>query len=163
MTTLSRGLRLHLLLTDLGFLAYWLATACAWLPSSLLFKDYHDPLMVAWNVSFAPLDLLASVFGLAAVALAGRGARAWPQFALVSLVLTACAGLMAIAFWTLRRDFDATWWLPNLYLLLWPLGYLPALLRGQDAAGDAHPQAGATGRSRPGPLSSLYACFCERT
>jgi hypothetical protein len=157
MTTLSRGLRLHLLLTDLGFLAYWTATAFAWLPSSLLFKDYHDPMMVAWNVSFAPLDLLASVFGLVAVAGAARGLRAWPRFALVSLVLTACAGLMAIAFWTLRRDFDPTWWLPNLYLLLWPLRYLPALLRGQDATGIARPPLAS-----PSRLSSLGACLCGR-
>jgi hypothetical protein len=28
---------------------------------------------------------------------------------------------MALAFWALRRDFDFTWWLPNAFLLLYPL------------------------------------------
>jgi hypothetical protein len=45
---------------------------------------------------------------------------------LVSLVLTTASGLMAIAFWTLRGDFSLAWWIPNLYLLLFPI---PAIVR----------------------------------
>jgi Family of unknown function (DUF5360) len=34
---------------------------------------------------------------------------------------------MALAFWTIRRDFDMSWWLPNLYLLLYPIYYIITL------------------------------------
>jgi len=44
---------------------------------------------------------------------------------------TLCAGLMAIAFWWLRRDFDPAWWLPNLYLVAWPAWCLCSLLSEQ--------------------------------
>jgi hypothetical protein len=33
------------------------------------------------------------------------------------------------SFWTLRGDFDPAWWLPNLFLLLYPLCFLPKLMR----------------------------------
>ncbi len=129
MHTLSRSLRFHLLLTDLGFLIYWSITAAGVLPASWLFKDYHNPILISWNWSFAPLDLLASAFGLLSVAASARGWPHWRQYALISAVLTCCAGLMAIAFWTLQRDFDPAWWAPNLYLLLWPPYCIPALIR----------------------------------
>lgn len=50
------------------------------------------------------------------------------KMALVSLVLTFSSGLMAIAFWSMRRDFDLSWWLPNLYLMLYPIYYIKKLL-----------------------------------
>lgn len=98
------------------------------LPPEWLFQDYHNPLLQAWNWSFLPLDLLASGLGLGALLLARRGDGSWRLWALLSLALTFCAGLMALAFWTLRCDFDPGWWLPNLYLLLWPLCLAPGLL-----------------------------------
>lgn len=46
----------------------------------------------------------------------------------MSLVLTSCSGLQAVSFWYVRRDFDWTWWAPNLFLLLYPLFFLPGLV-----------------------------------
>lgn len=117
----SRTLRLNLMITDIGFLVYWLVTALGLLPSAWLFKEYQNPIIVSWNWSFAPLDLMASFLGLAALVAAKRGSNAWRALALMSVTLTFCAGLMAIAFWVLRRDFDPLWWVPNLYLMVWPL------------------------------------------
>lgn len=45
----------------------------------------------------------------------------------IALSLTFCAGLMAISFWTLRKDFDLTWWIPNLYFIIWPLLFISSL------------------------------------
>jgi hypothetical protein len=48
---------------------------------------------------------------------------------LISSVLTSCSGLQAVAFWALRGDFDVIWWAPNLFLLLYPLVFLPVVVR----------------------------------
>jgi Family of unknown function (DUF5360) len=127
------GLRWALLITDVLMIAYWLVTALAargmlQLPPAYLYRDYDNPLMVSWNWSFAPLDIIFSLSGLASVRLAKRGDARWRGLAIISLSLTFCAGLMAIAFWTLRRDFDLSWWLPNLALMIWPLFFLPGLI-----------------------------------
>jgi hypothetical protein len=124
-----RLLRVLLALTDLGFLAYWAVTLLHVLPEAYLFKDYRDPLVVAWNWSFLPLDLAVSATGLASLWLERRANPRWPALALVSLTLTSCSGLMALAFWTLRRDFDLTWWLPNAFLLLYPLAFFGPVMR----------------------------------
>lgn len=47
-----------MLLTDLGFIAFGL------IPEALLFKDYHNSLLMAWNFSFLSLDLLVSAAGV---------------------------------------------------------------------------------------------------
>ncbi|MEU8362620.1 DUF5360 family protein [Nonomuraea sp. NPDC048882] len=85
------------------------------------FADYANPLMIDWNWSFLWIDLLASTTGLTSLWLLRRGRVSGPPPMLVSLVLTMASGLMAIAFWTLRRDFSLTWWIPNLYLMLFPV------------------------------------------
>lgn len=114
-------LRWNLLITDLGFLAYWLSAAIGVFPPEWLYKNYDNPILIAWNWSFAPVDLMASALGLYSLVLAKRGKASWPAFALVSVVLTFCAGLMAVSFWALQRDFSVGWWLPNLYLVVWPM------------------------------------------
>jgi hypothetical protein len=116
-------------LTDVGFLAYWLVTALQLLPAAWLFKDHDHPILQAWNWSFLPLDLGISATGLGALWLVKRGDGRGLPLALVSLTFTVCSGLLAVAFWTLRRDFDPGWWAPNLFLLLYPLPFLPRLLR----------------------------------
>jgi Family of unknown function (DUF5360) len=126
-------LKILLLMTDIGFLLYWGVTAlmtCGFiaLPADWLFKDYRDPNIIAWNWSFMPLDLLASVTGLRAVSRAARG-KVWRNAAMISLTLTFCAGFMAISFWSVQRSFDAAWWGPNLFLTLWPLIMLPSVAR----------------------------------
>ncbi len=57
---------------------------------------------------------------------------AWRPWALLSLAFTSASGLQAIAFWAIRGDFDLAWWLPNLFLLLYPVAALPVLLRLDD-------------------------------
>lgn len=111
-----------MLVTDVGFLAYWLITLLHVLPDAWLFKDYDDPILQSWNWSFLPLDLLISFTGLAA--LRSRDAVLARSLAGVSLVLTSCSGLMAISFWALRGDVAWAWWAPNLFLLLYPLPFL---------------------------------------
>jgi hypothetical protein len=51
------------------------------------------------------------------------------HIALISLILTSISGLQAISYWALAREFDVTWWIPNLFLLLYPLFFLPKLMR----------------------------------
>jgi hypothetical protein len=120
--------RWNLLVTDIGFAIYWLVTALHLLPRTMLFKDYDNPILQAWNWSFAPLDLLASALGLAALGFARAGAPSWRELALLSASLTFCAGFMALSFWIIRGDFDFVWWAPNVYPAAWPLVALPALL-----------------------------------
>lgn len=38
----------------------------------------------------------------------------------ISLALTSAAGVMALNFYVIRGDFDPAWWLPNLWLALFP-------------------------------------------
>ena len=130
---MSRSLRLALLITDLAFLAYWtvgLASLAGLfsLPASLMYADYANPIVFAWNWSFLPLDLAFSFTGLLAVAAARRADPRWRGLALLSLAFTMAAGGMAVAFWAIRGEFDPAWFLPNLALVLWPLAFLPGLL-----------------------------------
>ena len=53
----------------------------------------------------------------------------WSHFAFLSLILTFCSGLQALAFWTIRLDFDISWWIPNLYLLVYPCFFLKSVWR----------------------------------
>lgn len=131
---IRRGL---MLFTDIGMLLYWAVTAAMALklldiPGDWFFKDYHDPRVMAWNWSFFPLDILLSVTGLAALRMESAGHSGWKLMAAVSLTLTFCAGLMAIAYWLIVQDFDLSWWLPNLFLMLWPLPFLYRLVRQGD-------------------------------
>lgn len=123
-----RLLKPFFLITDIGFIAYWSITALGLIPAVYLFRDYHDPLLVAWNWSFLPLDLFISATGLSSLWLHRRGDKRWQPVALISLVLTFCSGLQALAFWAIRSDFDWSWWLANGYLLLYPLFFIPKLL-----------------------------------
>ncbi|MEC7290570.1 MAG: DUF5360 family protein [Pseudomonadota bacterium] len=131
---IRRGL---MLFTDIGMLLYWAITAAMALklldiPGDWLFKDYHDPRVMAWNWSFFPLDILLSVTGLAALRMESAGHPNWRIMAAISLTLTFCAGLMAIAYWLIVQDFDPNWWIPNLFLMLWPLPFLYRLMRQFD-------------------------------
>jgi len=90
----------------------------------LLYSDYDNPIMVAWNWSFFPLDIILSLVGLSAVHLAGRNDPKWQILSTVSLSLTFCAGFMALSFWVITGDFELTWWAPNLYFAIWPVFFL---------------------------------------
>lgn len=133
---MPKRLKALFLITDIGFLMYWTVTALVamqflHIPPEFLFKDYANPIMIAWNWSFMPLDILASVTGLLAVAFMKRG-QGWKTLALISMVLTFCAGFMAICFWSFQGkfggSFEISWWLPNLFLMLWPIMMLKTIV-----------------------------------
>ncbi|BDA77359.1 hypothetical protein LPTSP3_g02890 [Leptospira kobayashii] len=126
-----KTLRPFFLITDIGFVLYWLITILHIIPDEWLFKDYTNPLLVSWNWSFLPLDLLISFSGLLSLHLYGKANAAWKPVSLISLVLTFSSGLQAIAFWGIRLDFDITWWLPNLYLLLYPIYFIRKSVKGE--------------------------------
>jgi hypothetical protein len=131
---MSRSLALALSITDLLFLAYWLSSGLdkvglIAIPADWLYAGAGEPRVDAWNWSFFPLDLAFSVTGLAAVAASRKGSASWRPLALISLILTMVAGGMAVGYWTLLGEFDPAWYLPNLALLLWPLAFLPGLMR----------------------------------
>lgn len=130
-------LKYFFLVTDVGFLLYWTITFFGWIPEEYLFKDYHNPILVAWNWSFLPLDLLVSATGLASLYFYVRKNEHWRSLALISLVLTFCAGLQAIAFWTIRQDFDWSWWLVNLYLLAYPCFFIKSVINNRADVIDA--------------------------
>ena len=117
------------LAVDIGFIAYWLITLLHLIPGEYLFQDYNNPILVAWNWSFLPLDLFISATGLSSLYLWRKQNPAWAPLALISLVLTSCSGLQAIAFWIIRRDFDPLWWGPNLILLVYPLFFIPGIAK----------------------------------
>lgn len=125
-----RRLKPFFLVTDIGFILYWLVTLLHLIPAEYLFQDYTNPILVSWNWSFLPLDFAISATGLLSLYLHKREDERWQSLALVSLVLTFCSGLQAISFWVLRSDFDLGWWIPNLYLLVYPLFFIPSFLRG---------------------------------
>ena len=132
---MSRALMLSISLTDGLLMTYWLIAGLAALgvlnlPPDLMYGDYNNPRVVAWNWSFFPLDLLFSVFGVLAVSASRRGDPIWRPYALISLVLTMTAGGMAVAYWTILGEFDPAWFIPNLLLLVWPLFFIRQLMTG---------------------------------
>ncbi|UOE45663.1 DUF5360 family protein [Agromyces larvae] len=137
MTDLDRGTRLSrrvksiMLWTDLGFAAYWVATAAG------LLSVGGGRMMSDWNWSFLGLDLIAITTGLASIALARAARPAARDLMIVSLALTSAAGLMAVNFWAIRAEFDPVWWIPNLWLLLFPAVALTLLFRTTSASGPA--------------------------
>lgn len=131
---MPRSLRALFVAVDVAFIAYWVATLLSAIPASWAFEDYDHPILRAWNWSFMPLDLAVSATGLAAVRLASRGAPSWRTMASVSLALTCASGLQAISFWAARCDFELGWWLPNLFLVLYPIPYLARLVGSERMA-----------------------------
>lgn len=125
--------------TDVLMLTYWAVTGAVavellHIPPAYLYSDYHNPIVVAWNWSFFPLDVIFSVTGLLAVRMHRTGNRAWAEMAIVSAVCTSIAGLMAIAYWTILGEFDPSWWLPNLVIMLWPIWFLAGFISDREAA-----------------------------
>ncbi|MCX7709674.1 MAG: YvaD family protein [Clostridia bacterium] len=126
-----KSLKPFFLITDIGFILYWTITTLHIIPDEYLFKDYYNPVVAAWNWSFMPLDLFISITGLTSLYLYHRKNPAWSGMALASLVLTFCSGLMAIAFWGIKGDFDIGFWIPNLYLLIYPFFFFKRFIFGE--------------------------------
>lgn len=130
---MSKTLKGLFLVTDIAFIMYWVITALALIPKEYLYQDYTNELLVVWNWSFFPLDIFISVTGMYSLYLHKRRNAKWKNLALISLTLTFCSGLQAIVFWIIKSDFDLMWWVPNLYLLLYPLLFIPKLLETKEA------------------------------
>lgn len=131
--TMSKQLKALILITDMLFLTYWSLSlldilGVFQLPPSMMYAEFDQPRVFAWNWSFFPVDVLFSITGIAAVRLANDGDPRWLPMAMISLCLTFVAGLMAIGYWTILGEFDPAWYLPNLALAVWPLFFLPGLL-----------------------------------
>lgn len=125
-------LKYFFLLTDFGFLMYWTITALHLIPVEYLYQDHSNPLLVNWNWSFFPLDMLVSFSGLYSIRLQASGSAHWRSWALISLVLTSASGLQAVSYWAIAGDFDPTWWIPNLFLLVYPLFFISGLISKAD-------------------------------
>ncbi|WP_372369472.1 DUF5360 family protein [Candidatus Uabimicrobium sp. HlEnr_7] len=123
-----KKLKNYFLVVDIGFIVYWLITLLELIPGEYLFQDYSNPILVAWNWSFLPLDLFISGTGLSSIYFWKKNNSKWVPLALISLVLTFCSGLQAIAFWVIRAEFDIFWWMPNLFLLFYPLFFIKPIL-----------------------------------
>ncbi|GAA2208978.1 hypothetical protein GCM10009850_044360 [Nonomuraea monospora] len=127
--------KIAMLITDVALLLYWVVVFAGLIPPELAYQDYTNPILTDWNASFVLLDLAASLTGLATLC-ATSSAR---PLMTVSLTLTSTAGLQAVAFWALRGDFTLAWWLPNLFLLLFPLPALVVLMRTTPAPAPGRP------------------------
>lgn len=137
---MPKRLAFMLSFTDIVFLLYWSASALnlmGWIhiPPEWMYSDYDKPHIIAWNWSFLPIDLAFSITGLSAVAAARRGLAIWRPLALLSLAFTMAAGGTAIAYWTLMCEFNLWWFMPNLELVLWPIPFLPGLIRDLSKSG----------------------------
>jgi hypothetical protein len=124
-----------MLVTDVGFIVYWLLIVTRALPPELMFDDYEVPAVAAWNWSFLPLDVAISVTGLLALRALRRGRASARVLLPVSLTLTSVSGGMALAYWAIAGDFDIAWWAPNAYLLIFPIPLLVHLARRPELLG----------------------------
>lgn len=118
-----KTLRRLFLLVDVGFIVYWIVTLFNLMP-----QDYENPILVAWNWSFLPLDLLISFTGFFSIYLYNKRNKNWSSIALISLLFTFCSGLQAITFWIIRMDFDLSLWILNLFLLIYPIFFIPRII-----------------------------------
>lgn len=103
-------------------LAYWvlaslLVVGAVTIDPALMYSDYQNPLVIAWNWSFFPIDV-----GFALAGLTARFGRVSDQvrfkLEVVAAVLMFCAGTMAISYWAITGDFDPTWWGMNIWLMV---------------------------------------------
>lgn len=113
--------KINFLIVDIGFIIYWLITYMNWIPDEFLFTDYKNPLLVIWNWSFFPIDILISITGFITLYLLKIGNPLWQTLAKISLTLTFASGFVAISFWIIQGFYDPSWWLPNLYLATYPI------------------------------------------
>ncbi len=115
----SRAIRFLLTTTEYAILVYWgIAIVHSYglldIPSEWLYSNHENSIVVAWNWSFLPLDLLFATTGL----LARYSRRHAARLTELSLTLMFCAGLMALSFWAIQRQFDPFWWAANAWLMI---------------------------------------------
>jgi len=114
--------KILLTLTEVGMILYWLLAflllfKIVHIPPEYMYSDYLNPVIIAWNWSFFPIDIIFAITGLV-----GRFGTINKQhktlLSVISLSLMFCAGLMAISFWAINRDFHPVWWGLNLWLIM---------------------------------------------
>ncbi|MFN5225194.1 MAG: DUF5360 family protein, partial [Bacteroidota bacterium] len=64
-----KGLFAIFFVVDIAFILYWTITYFHLLPPELLYRDYTNPILVDWNWSFFPIDMLISASGLLSIQL----------------------------------------------------------------------------------------------
>jgi len=115
-------LKLATTITELAMLFYWVLAGALVLnlisiDPSLMYSDYENPLVVAWNWSFFPIDVAFAIIGLTA-RFGVQAARLRFKLEVIAGVLMLCAGLMAVSYWAINGDFDPTWWGMNIWLII---------------------------------------------
>ncbi len=113
--------KFFLTITEGLMLLYWLlalllVSGVIHIPPEYMYSDYENPLIVSWNWSFFPMDIIFALVGLLGRFGSFNDERT-DLFSVFSLSLMFCAGLMAISFWALNGDFDPFWWGSNLWLV----------------------------------------------
>jgi len=110
-----------LTITEVGMTVYWVFAVFVIVglinvPPEYMYSDYQNPIIVSWNWSFFPIDILFAALGLF-----GRFGKSSPHhkqmLSTASLSLMFCAGLMAISFWLIKGEYDPFWWGINLWLV----------------------------------------------
>ena len=109
----GKGTKNLLISIDFGFIIYWGLIVFGLIPHDWVFQNYDDLNVKAWNWSFFPLDIAASITGFLGI----KGKGNWTLL-IVSATLTMVAGGMAIVFWSIQGFFNLVWWIPNLFLFL---------------------------------------------
>ena len=103
-------------------LAYWVLAAVLvigliHIPPEYMYSDYENPLVVAWNWSFFPIDIVFVICGLWA-RFGGLRPPLPRHLSLIGATLMFCAGTMAISFWSITGEFEPLWWGMNLWLVV---------------------------------------------
>ena len=132
-------MRALLTATEIGILLYWVFASLFVLDvvsidPQWMYSNYEDPMVVAWNWSFLPLDLLFALAGLVS-RFAPMTAKANGVLSVFSLSLMFCAGLMAVSFWLIQEFYDPFWWAMNLWLVFLSSAALVRHIRKNDARG----------------------------
>jgi hypothetical protein len=118
-------------ITEVLMILYWIFAGALVLglisiDPSLMYSDYENPLVVAWNWSFFPIDIAFAGIGLFARFADISDVRKG-MLETISATLMICAGLMAISYWVVTLDFNIVWWGLNIWLLglgLWNLAHI---------------------------------------
>jgi len=117
-TSIKRKL---LTITEVGMTIYWVFAVIVIVglinvPPEYMYSDYNNPIIVSWNWSFFPVDILFATLGL--FSRFGKSSLHHKQMlSTVSLSLMFCAGLMAISFWIIQGEYNPFWWGINLWLV----------------------------------------------
>ncbi len=115
-------IKLATTVTEVAMISYWavaasLALNVVSIDPALMYPDHENPVIVAWNWSFFPIDLAFAILGLSATY--GRvTANLKLKLRMIAATLMMCAGLMAVSFWAIVGDFSPIWWLMNIWLIV---------------------------------------------